>query len=178
MSGRPAARTIGQYDGDGRWTPSASPAWQTSAAVALRTTLPSSSVVHLRCQNSSSDETSMTSSKLWTGVGFGLNHSRLRASHGSGGSGGRPRARRADRITLITKNMTPRAMTNTPMVANRFQKSNPKPGEYVSIRRDMPFRPRMCIGPNARLKPMSIVQKFHLPRVSPSLWPNTLGHQK
>src|SRR5688572_21077537 len=84
MSGRPAASTIGQYDGDGRWTPTASPFWATSSAVFTRTTRPDSSSAYLRCQNSSRCDTVGTVSKLWVGTGEAVIHSRLRASHGSG----------------------------------------------------------------------------------------------
>ena len=67
---------------------------------------------------------------------------------------------------------------NDPIEANMFQNSNPKPGLYESIRRDIPCSPRMCIGPKVMLKPMIISQKFHLPSFSLRRWPNTLGHQK
>ena len=70
----------------------------------------------------------MSSSKLCTGVGLGVNHSRLRASQGSGPTGGSCLARRAEVITLITNMRTPRAMMNDPIEANMFQNSNPKPG--------------------------------------------------
>src|SRR5688572_14921695 len=84
MSGRPAASTIGQYDGDGRWTFLASPFWATSSDDFTRTTRPVSSSAYLRCQNSSRCETVGTVSKLWVGTGEAVIHSRLRASHGSG----------------------------------------------------------------------------------------------
>ena len=35
----------------------------------------------------------------------------------------------------------------------------------------------MCIGPNARLNPMIITQKWSFPRPSLSFRPNTFGHQ-
>ena len=35
----------------------------------------------------------------------------------------------------------------------------------------------MCMGPNVRFIPTTIVQKFHLPSFSDSMRPKTFGHQ-
>ncbi len=35
----------------------------------------------------------------------------------------------------------------------------------------------MCIGPNVRLMPITISQKFHLPSLSLSMRPKIFGHQ-
>ena len=126
MTGRPIARTSGQYDGEGRCTPVPSPGWATSAPVATRTTLPSSFSWYLRCQNSSRCDTVGTVSKLWAGTGDCTIHSRLRASHGSGpGSTGLVRCLRQLASTFQAKISIDTAMMNTPTVDTMFQKSNP-----------------------------------------------------
>ena len=58
-----------------------------------------------------------------------------------------------------------------------FQNVRPSDSGYVYSRRIMPCSPRMCMGPNARLNPMIISQKWSLPIPSDSSCPNTLGHQ-
>ena len=37
------------------------------------------------------------------------------------------------------------------------------------MRRDMPCKPRMCMGPKVRLNPTSMSQKFQLPSRSSSM---------
>ena len=69
----------------------------------------------------------MSSSKLCSGTGEAVIHSRPRASHGSGPTSGRP-ARRQFRVLAYTfqKNMaTPTAITNAPMVATMFHSAKP-----------------------------------------------------
>src|SRR6476659_397852 len=75
--------TIGQYEGEGRGTPVGSPFWMTSSVLATRTGRPFSSSPYFWCHQSSRCVTIGTVSKLCEGVGFGVAHSRLRASHGS-----------------------------------------------------------------------------------------------
>ncbi|MNV76014.1 hypothetical protein D3C71_1693430 [compost metagenome] len=57
--------------------------------------------------------------------------------------------------------------------------SGPKPvsGEYVYIRRVMPFRPRMNSGKKVTLKDITIHQKECLPIRSFRRKPKTFGHQ-
>jgi hypothetical protein len=65
-----------------------------------------------------------TSAKLYTGVGDGIDHSRVRPSHGSA-----PAISPFVRVrhTFHKKTSTDRAMMNDPMVASRFQNSKPRP---------------------------------------------------
>jgi len=48
---------------------------------------------------------------------------------------------------------------------------------YVDTRRGIPCRPRMCIGPNVRLKKMNVHQKCHLPSRSSNIRPVIFGNQ-
>ena len=123
----PPPKMMGQYDGDGRCTLVLLPSWATSSAVAVRTTRWFSSRPYLRCQNSSWRSTSISESKLCSGTGEAVIHSRPRASQGSGPTSGLP-ARRHFRVLAYTfhKNMaTPMAITNAPMVATMFHRANP-----------------------------------------------------
>ena len=93
--------------------------------MATRTTLPSSSIPYLRCHHSSRSRTTGTSSKLWTGTGDGIDHSRLRASHGSGPGAGREAAVLFDFQTLTMNTSIDRAIRNDPTVATMFHSSKP-----------------------------------------------------
>src|SRR4029078_1537119 len=118
------------------------------------------------------------SAKLYSGGGDGIDHSSDRPSHGVSTSACGSRGLRCVKITVTKKMSTERADMNDPMVSMKFRTSQPIPGWYRYVRRGMPMRPTMCIGKKVRLKPMSISQKFHLPRRSSSILPNAFGHQK
>ena len=125
MRGSPSATASGQNDGDGRCTPVASPVWAASSTVATRTTVPSSFSAYLACHHSSRPRTWGTVSKLCVGTGDGIDHSRLRASHGSGPGGGRCGASRLDLTTFHMNTTTLTAISSDPTVAAMFQNSNP-----------------------------------------------------
>ena len=81
-------------------------------------------------------------------------------------TGRRWRPRRAWRVLMMfTKNTsTDRAMMNAPIVASWLPRSQPMPRRVAcTCGAAGPARPRMCIGKNVRLKPISISQKFTLP---------------
>ena len=65
-----------------------------------------------------------------------------------------------------TKITIAKNIMNAPSVSTTFQARKPVSMGYVAMRRCMPMMPRMCIGKNVRLKPMSISQKCQAPRVS------------
>src|SRR5262249_43318374 len=154
--------TSGQYDGDGMWMPCEPASFaasrssaSTAAPAGRRTSRPSSSSVYLRCQNSSRCVTTGTWRKLYSGGGDDVDHSRVRASHGSlGGTG--PRI--VVKMTFTRYVNTARAMMNAPIVATRLSVSQPIPFGYVYVRRGSPSKPRKCIGKNVRLNPMTISQ--------------------
>src|SRR4051812_2015583 len=125
MIGRLTAVTSGQYDGAGRCTFASWTGWQTSSVAATRTRRPSSVSPYLRYQNSSRWVTVGTGSKLYSGVGDGIIHSIVRASHGSGPGFGRSRDLRYDQKMLKRKNATLAASVNAPTVATLFHTSNP-----------------------------------------------------
>ena len=125
MRGSPTATANGQNDGDGRCTSVASPVCAASSTVATRTTLPSSFSAYLRCHQSSRPCTWGTVSKLCAGTGDGIDHSRLRASQGSGPGAGRWGASRLDFTTFTMKISTLRAISSEPTVAAMFQNSKP-----------------------------------------------------
>src|SRR5258706_11721339 len=125
---------IGQYDGDGRWmAPCGSPPPRYSMC-SRRWSLWSSPMSYLRYHHSSSDATDGSMSKLWTGGGDEVPHSRVRASHGSGS------VQMLLRLltTLKTKTRKPAAIVNAPIEATRFQKSHPMPSGYVALRPGIP----------------------------------------
>ena len=78
---------------------------------------------------------------------------------------------------LTMKTRIDRAMIPAPAVDTMFHMSQPMPSGYGYVRRGWPWRPRMCIGPKARLKPMNISQKWILPSLSSSIFPVTFGNQ-
>ncbi len=106
------------------------------------------------------------SSKLCTGGGDDVIHSSVRASHGSFVSSGRCCSRVLTTFAMNTR--IDRAIRNAPSVEISFQNVRPSDAGYVYSRRIMPWSPRMCMGPNARLNPMIMIQKCSLPRVSES----------
>src|SRR6478609_7309413 len=81
--GRPKASTSGQYDGDGRCTCLPVGTWAMSLPSATLTSRPSSPVSYLRYHQSSRVTMVGIGSKLYSGAGEGMLHSRLRLSHGS-----------------------------------------------------------------------------------------------
>src|SRR5690349_4535617 len=116
MIGNARARTIGQYDGEGRWERDGSPIMAISSGSWTLTTRPCSSSWYLRCHQSSSWVTTGSSSKLWAGVGDGMDHSSERASHGSGPGGGERWARRFERTMLKKNTRTLSAIRKAPIV--------------------------------------------------------------
>ena len=93
--------TSGQYDGDGMWMwcgsgATSSSSVSTAAPAGSRSSRPSSSSVYFRCQNSSRWVTSGISAKLYSGGGDEVDHSSVRASHGSGPAIGPRRSEKID----------------------------------------------------------------------------------
>lgn len=102
-------------------------------------------------------------------------HSRVRASQGSSASS--PFALRCVAIAFTVNTSADNAIRNAPTVETWFQNVSPSDAGYVYSRRIIPSSPRMCIGPNARLNPTSMIQKCTFPQDSFSWRANTFGHQ-
>src|SRR5438034_9798122 len=112
--------------------------------------------------------------KFQSGGGEVMDHSRVRPSQGS------PSAGVPDRVVLTTFARNTRRdapIKKAPIVASRFHRFQPRSGAYVYTRRGIPRRPKMCMGKNATLKPISVNQKWILPSRSSSILPKTFGHQ-
>ena len=91
MIGRPSARTSGQYDGDGMWMPCGSsrlaPASGSSASAPLGGSFTEPALVVLGVlavpEVVAARRRRGISAKLYSGGGDGIDHSSVRASHGS-----------------------------------------------------------------------------------------------
>src|SRR5512132_2802219 len=133
--GRPAAAISGKYEGDGMWmacpppaSAPCSPACPSMATAspdppaATGTTRPPSVSAYLRCHRSSSEWTTGISSKLYSGGGEEVAHSRVRASQGSASIclGLRKLA-----IALTRNTRTLIATTKAPIDETMFQKESP-----------------------------------------------------
>ncbi len=68
-------------------------------------------------------------------------------------------------------------MRNAPIVDTRLSAAQPGRSGYVKTRRGMPRMPRKCWTKNVMLKPMTMSQKFALPRRSESIRPLIFGNQ-
>src|SRR5260370_15271162 len=110
--------------------------------------------------------------KLYTGGGDGIDHSSVAPSHGSSEASS-PLRRLLNR--LITNSNTENPMPIAPIVEIWFSSVTPSSGPYVYTRRGMPSNPVQCMGMKVRLKKMTNVQKFHLPRVSLIIRPLIFG---
>src|SRR5438105_12405464 len=89
--GIPSDATSGKNEGDGMCTDAGSTRASGSGCSGSFTRRPRSSSVYLRCHQSSREWTVGTSAKLYGGTGDWIDHSSVRASHGSAGAPYGPR---------------------------------------------------------------------------------------
>src|SRR5438477_12708009 len=125
MIGIPEAAISGKYDGDGmciEWTSTSSCA-SCAAPAGTATGTPSAFSTYFRCHQSSTLWTVGTTAKLYSGGGEGIDHSRVRPSHGSAPASS-PRV--VLEMKLIRKISTENAMINAPAVAIWFQRFQPR----------------------------------------------------
>src|SRR2546423_7466757 len=102
-------------------------AGSSDAPAGTGSTRPRWSSAYLRCQKSSREWTTGTSSKLYSGGGEEVVHSSVRASHGSAGAS---LGLRIVMITFTRNSPIDAAIMNAPIVETRFQKLHPWFGPY------------------------------------------------
>src|SRR5207244_10909041 len=135
------ASTIGKPDSDGILSTSSK--WPSRTVVAgVSWPWSSWSPPSTRSQFGYGLDTLGTTGKLYGGGGELVVHSRVPPKKGSGPDGA-PRNRLQSRLPKIISN--PNARMKAPTVSDRLEASQPKPAWYVSTRRVIQSRPRMCI---------------------------------
>src|SRR5262249_20966185 len=125
-------------------------------------------------KNGRSERIGGSESKLRSGGGEVVAHSRVWPSHGSLPTRS---PRRNVRMTFQTKTSTPTARMKDPIVDTMFRSPKSSLALYVTTRRGIPSSPSWCCTRNVTLMPMKNSQKWIFPRRSSSIRPVNFGNQ-
>src|ERR1041385_8102084 len=112
--------------------------------------------------------------KLYAGGGEATDHSSVSAFHGFAPAATPPR-RLTRKLMMVMS--TEIAMNAAPAEASALIEAQCIPGWYVYTRLGMPSSPRICMGKNVTLKPMSSSQNESFPSLSLYMRPVHFGNQ-